>query len=760
MTDLEQWLTAHGLAQYAKPFADNDVDFEVLGDLTEEDFEKLGVSLGHRRKLRRALEMRRGETSPQPTGGVRQLSPVSAAPPDPERRQITVLFCDLVGSTELAHALDPEDASALIRRYQAACADAVTRFDGYVAKFMGDGLLAYFGYPQANEDAAEQAVRSALAIIAAVGEFKHPDGRPFAVRIGIATGTVVIGDMVGEGSARERSIAGDTPNLAARLQAMAASNEILIGSRTHQLLGTRFEYEGLGQRALKGFAAPVSVWRVLREAVAETRFAATRAAGRAAFVGRGEESALLLDRWRRATQGHGQALLISGEAGMGKSRLADVLAEGLGEEAHYHVTLQCSPYHTNSALYPVVRHLERAAGFASDDRDEAKLTKLEAMLDGLQGSTAPTARTLIADLLSLPTVRYATVDMPPPQRKAAMLSALVELLTRLAADKPVLLLLEDAHWIDPTTTELWTRLIDSITATRLLALVTARPEFASPWTGRAHVSSLELARLTSAQATQLSAEIAAPRVLEHALVDDIATKSDGVPLFVEELTRAVLESSTPDRPVVPATLHDSLMARLDRLGPAKDIAQVAAVIGQQFSRELLAAVAPCSDAELSAALRRLVDAGLATRRVRTTEEIYSFRHALLRDVAYENLLRARRQHLHKRIGHTLVEKFPSVAESDPELLAHHFHHAHLFDLALTYRERAGDRAVARSSFAEAIAHFKAALSEVAQLGQEAEAPDRMRRELGLLLKSGPPIAAIRGHQSAEALDTYRPDTRV
>ncbi len=374
------------------------------------------------------------------------------------------------------------------------------------------------------------------------------------------------------------------------------------------------------------------------------------------------------------------------------------------------------------------------------------------MLDGLAGSTGPAAKSLIADLLSLPTARYAALDMSIPQRKAALLSALVELLTRLAADEPVLLLLEDAHWIDPTTRELWTRLIDTIAATRLLALITARPEFASPWTGRAHVSSLELARLTSELAAQLAAEIAAPRVLDPAIVDDIVTKSDGVPLYVEELTKAVLESSTPDRPVVPATLHDSLMARLDLLGPGKDIAQVAAVIGQQFSHDLLAAVVSCSPAELSSGLARLVDAGLASRSVRATDATYSFKHALLRDVAYENMLRTRRQQLHERIGRVLIERFASVVESEPELLAYHFHQARLFELALTYRERAGERAAARSSFSEAIAHFSAALSEAEQLAQ---GPDRTRLELGLLLKYGPSLAAIKAPHSVEVADVYQ-----
>ncbi len=751
MSALDEWLRAQGLEQHSRVFADNDIDFDVLADLGETDLEKLGLSLGHRRKLLRALEARQRNADRSPTPATTEPRVDPAALPDAERRQVTVVFCDLVGSTELANVLDPEDASALIRRYQDACAGAVVRYDGYVAKFMGDGVLAYFGYPEANEDAAEHAVRSALAIVDAVGQLARPDGRAFQVRIGIATGIVVIGDLIGSGYARERSIVGETPNLAARLQALAAPDAIIVGERTRQLLGERFEYECLGEHTLKGFAMPVRAWRVLREAPAESRFAAKRAAAHRAFVGRSEEASRLIDLWQRAREGHGQTVVISGEAGMGKSRLADTLSEHIGDERSFRVTCQCSPYHTNSALYPVIRHLERAAGFAPDDADTVKLGKLEALLGATGAGGGARATSLIADLLSLPTDRYAPVDLAPPQRKAAMLTALVELLTRLANDAPVLLLLEDAHWIDPTTKELWTRLVDSIAAAPLLALVTARPEFAPPWTGREHVSSLELTRLTDAQAAQLVAVIAAPRVLQPELVDDIVAKSDGVPLYVEELTKTVLESSTMERSAVPATLHDSLMARLDRLGPSREIAQVAAVIGQQFSHALLAAVVSYSVAELAVGMLRLIEAGLVYRRGGAGEYTYNFKHALLRDVAYENLLRTRRQQLHERIGRVLVANFAFIAEAEPELLAHHFQQAGLFDLALTYRERAGDRAVARSSYAEGVAHFTAALTLSAQLPQGAE---QTRRELGLLLKLGPPVTIIKGAQSPEAQEVY------
>ena len=748
MIDLKQWLEGQGLAQYARVFAENDIDFDILSELSEVDLEKLGLSLGQRRRLLRALDVQRAAAQPAPA-----TVPVipAAEGPDAERRQVTVLFCDLVESTELVNLLDPEDTGALLSRYRDACTNTVASFDGYVAKFMGDGVLAYFGYPQAKENAAENAVRSALALVAAVGQIKRPDGRAFQVRIGIATGLVVVGELIGSGAARERSITGDAPNLAARLQALAQPDAIIIGGPTRRLLGERFAYESLGEHKLKGFPAPAQVWRVLREVAVETRFAATRTERPGAFVGRKEESSLLLDRWQRAAQGQGQFVFISGEAGVGKSRLADTFVDLVAHERCYRVTCQCSPYHTNSALHPVIRHLERAAGFAPADGDAEKLDKLEAMLRG-GGTDTVSSTSLVADLLSLPTTRYPPLELSPPQRKTATLAALVELLTGLARDAPVLLLLEDAHWIDPTTKELWTRLIDGIGGSRLLALVTARPEFASPWKESAAASSLELARLTHAEAVDLAAATAAPRLLEAAVLDDIVAKSDGIPLYVEELTKAVVESGTAKQATVPATLQDSLMARLDRLGPAKEIAQVAAVIGQHFSQPLLAAVASCPAGELATSMNNLLEAELVYRRGQNGEASYSFKHALVRDVAYDNLLRSRRQQLHERVSEVLLKNFAPLAESEPELLAHHFHQAALWDAACTYRERAGDRALSRSSYTESVAHFSEALAEAAQILQTSE---RRRRELGLLLKLGPPVTIIKGPQSPEVEDLYR-----
>lgn len=744
MTELQEWLTELGLQQYAGVLAEHDIDFDILPDLSESDLEKLGFSLGHRRKLLRAL------AALQPASSQPEAPPAKTETQEAERRQVTVLFSDLVGSTALANSVDPEDMSALIRRYQDACAGAIARFDGFIAKFMGDGVLAYFGYPQAQEDAAERAVYAALAIIDSLTEMQHPDGQALETRVGIATGVVVIGDIIGSGAAREHSIVGETPNLAARLQTLAEPNSILVSQSTHHLLGRQFDYQSLGERTIKGFAKPVKVWRVLREAAVASRFASGHAARAGPFIGRVQEIGLLLDRWQLAKEGEGQVIFLSGEAGMGKSRIVDALCD-LIDDPYYHLICQCSPYHINSALHPVIRQLERSAGFTSEDSNVSKLEKLETLLsstDNLSDST----RILFADLLSIPlNGREAPLEMSPAQRKAATIDAIVHQLTRLAQQKPVLFVLEDAHWIDPTTQELITRLIDGIASTRVLALLTARPEFLSPWTGRDHCTSLALSRLSKTQCAELIVGVAAARGLSRSLVEDIVAKTDGVPLFVEELTKAVMESATPERSAVPATLHDSLMARLDRLGPAKEIAQVAAVIGQQFSYALLEMVATAPAADVATGINRLVDAGLAFPQTRAGENSYSFKHALLRDVAYDNLLRGRRQQIHERVARSLEERFPSVVENEPELLGHHFGQAGVADLACNYYERAGDRAAVRSNFAEAVAHFSAAQTQVDQL---AECPDRSRRVLALLLKLGPAISIIKGFQSPQVEDVY------
>ena len=755
MPDLRDWLRTLGLEPLAGVLADNDIDFDILPDLTELDFEKLGISLGHRRKLLKAiagLQSKSSGTRPETSPAEGVTPPAAGAAPEAARRQVTVLFSDLVGSTALATALDPEDMSQLIRRYQDACAGAVARFDGYLAKFMGDGVLAYFGYPHAHEDAAERSVRASLAIIDAVRQIERPDGPRLETRVGIATGLVVVGDIVGTGAAREESIVGETPNLAARLQTLAEPNTVLVSESTYRLLGRSFEYDNRGEHALKGFARPVPVWRVLREASVASRFAAARTASLGPFVGRVQEMGMLLDRWHLAQQGEGQAVLLTAESGMGKSRLIEALFERIGEEPHRRIVTQCSPYHSNTAFYPMLRQVEQAAGFVLEDSAAHKLDKLDALLAHVGTPAAPLAP-LLADLLSLPAEgRYQPLELAPAQRKGATVSAIVEHIFRLSERQPVLFILEDVHWIDPTTQELLTRLIDSIASARVLAIITARPEFASPWSGRDHVVSLALSRLGKMQCAQIVAGIAAEQSVAPDLLEEILAKTDGVPLFVEELTRTMTESQSPNRLAVPATLQDSLMARLDRLGPAKEIAQIAAAIGRQFSHALLAAVAPVGAGELDTALARLSEARLVFPQNRAIEPTYSFKHALTRDVAYDSLLRTRRQQLHERIARTLEQRFPELAEAEPEILAHHFSRADLPGPASLYSERAGDRAVARSAYAEAVAHFNAALAEA---GRMPSGPDRDRRELMVLLKYGPVIIIFRGNRSPEVEQVYR-----
>jgi predicted ATPase/class 3 adenylate cyclase len=660
------------------------------------------------------------------------------------------MFCDLVGSTELSGRLDPEDLSKVIRGYQDACAGAIARFDGFLAKLMGDGVLAYFGFPHAHEDSAERAVRAALAILADVPRLAAPNEPQLRARIGIATGLVVVGDIVGTGVAREQSIVGETPNLAARLQALAEPDTLLVSQSTHRLIGRTFDMESAGEHPIKGFPQPVPMWRVRGESALTTRFAAARGASNGPLIGRQHEMGLLLDRWRLAASGEGQFILLAGEAGIGKSRLVDALREGRDDGSKTVIGFQCSSNYINTALYPMIRYLEVAAEFQSDDLPTQKIQKLETLLTRTGGGVDVSVP-LFADLMSLPANgRWSPPgDFSPQQRKAATIGAFIKHVTRLAEQSPVLFLLEDAHWIDPTTIELMGQIIDAIEPARVLAIVTARPEFVSPWTGRAHATQLTLNRLSRAQCAQMVAGIAAAHAIPTATLDEIVAKTDGIPLFVEELTKAILESEAPDRAAVPATLQDSLMARLDRLGEAKEIAQIAAVIGRQFTRALLASVALLNESQLDNAVASLVQGEIVFPQRQATETSYSFKHALMRDAAYDSLLRTRRQALHARIGNALEERFPSIVEEEPELLAYHFEMAGLADAAARYHERAGDRAAAQSAYSEAVAHFSAALEQTKSL------PDRATRELQLLFKINPALSILNGLQSQEVAANAR-----
>ena len=743
MSDLRDWLRNNHLEQYADAFEANDIDLDILSELDDRDFEQLGLSLGNRRRLLKAIAARQGEG----TGAALPGKSSAAERPgsgDAERRQVTVMFADMVGSTALSAKFDPELLGGLIRRYQDAVAGAIGRYGGFVAKFMGDGVLAYFGFPRAFEDAAERAVRAAIAILSEAGAIEMPDGARVQVRIGIATGLVVVGEIIGTGPAQERTIVGETPNLAARLQALAGADCILVSESTQKLLGGLFELAHTGEHELKGFARPVPVFRVCGESRAESRFAAIRAGG-LPLIGRAHEMGLMRDRWHLAREGEGQIVTVTGEAGIGKSRLIEALQQELAAEPHARINLQCSPYHSDSALYPVIQVLHRAAGFAPADPPEARAGKLRGLLEARQIDD-PAALPLLAELLAVPLTEAAPAA-PPAQRKAATLALLVQIMTRAGNSDPVLIVLEDAHWIDATTLELTTRLADGIARARLLVVVSARPDFTPSWLSRSHATLIALGRLGRPESMQVVASVAAAHGLAADTVAAIVARTDGVPLFVEELTRSVMESAGEES--VPATLTDSLMARLDRLGGAREVAQIAAVIGRQFSLALLQAVAGKDSDELQDMLARLVAAGIVFPEERGFEPGFNFKHALVRDAAYESLLLIRRREWHGRAALALEQHFGEIAANEPELLAYHFERAGQLAPACDYRMRAGNQAISRSAYVEALAHFTAGLRLA-----EAMPQDGLPRQLQFWLKLGAASVVTHGMQSPEAESAY------
>jgi predicted ATPase/class 3 adenylate cyclase len=756
---IDQWLKGLGFSKYLGLFAEHEIGLDVLPDLTDADFEKLGIPLGDRKRLLKAI----ASLSDRPEERVAPEAPLTLSP-EAERRQLTVMFCDLVGSTALSGALDPEDYRDVMRAYQEASAAIVGRYDGYVAKYLGDGILAYFGFPQAHEDDAERAVRAGLAMVEAIGELTPRPDLSLQARIGIATGLVVVGDMIGEGVSEKRAVSGESPNLAARLQALAEANAVVISASTRRLLGGLFEYQDLGAHRLKGIAEPAQAWRVVGERKAASRFEAVRAKTLTPFVGREQEVALLLDRWERAKEGEGQVVLLSGEAGIGKSRITQTLRERLVDEPHTRLRYQCSPYYTNSALHPSISQLEHAARFAPDDPPQHKLDKLEALL-GQSIEAVQEVAPLFAALLSIPTGdRYPPLDMTPQRQMEQTLETLVDQLVGLAARQPVLFILEDAHWIDPSTLEMIELTVNRVQDSPVLLVITCRPEFTPPWSGHTHVTSLTLTRLGRRESATMVENVTGGKAAPAEILDQIVAKTDGVPLFVEELAKAVLESGLLEEEAeryvlsgslpplaIPASLQDSLMARLDRLSPIKEIAQMAAVIGREFSYELLAAVSTASDNELADALAQLAEAELVFRRGVPPRATYTFKHALVRDVAYESLLRSKRQQFHGRIAEVLEEQFPEVAETQPELLANHFTEAALIEQAVGYWHQAGQRAVARSANTEAIAHLTKGLELLDTLPGTAE---RSQRELTLQITLGVPLQATKGPGSPEAERAY------
>jgi class 3 adenylate cyclase/predicted ATPase len=755
-TLITDWLEKLGLGQYAQRFVENEITLSILPDLTDADLKELGVfALGHRRLLLRAIAALDNVEKRTPTHTTAATAPVTPQQRDSaERRQVTVMFSDLVGSTALSARMDPEDLREVISAYQNCIAETVQRFGGFVAKYMGDGVLVYFGYPQAHEDDAERAVRAGLELIQSVGGLKPA---PLQTRVGIATGLVVVGDLIGSGAAQEQAVVGETPNLASRLQSIAEPNTVVIAESTRKLLGNLFDLQDLGAQELKGIGVPVRAWAALRPTLVESRFEAMHASGLTDLVGRGEELELLLRRWSKAKSGEGQVVLLSGEPGIGKSRLTAALMERLATEPHTRLRYFCSPQHTDSALYPIISQMERAAGLARDDTAQTKLDKLNTVL--AKSLTPPQDAALFVEMLSLTNDgRYPTVEMAPLQRRQKTLEALTAQLEALSRQKPVLMIFEDAHWADPTSLEAFGRAVDRIRTLGVLLIVTYRPEFEPPWIGRPYATALILNRLDEREIAAVIDGVTGNKLLSRTVRQDIIERTDGIPLFVEEMTKAVLEAGSEDEAqrtaaavpspaqAVPASLHASLMARLDRLGPAKEIAQIGAAIGREFSHALLSAVAGKPEAALASALGRLVTAGLLFRQGVPPHSTYLFKHALVQDAAYGTLLREPRRALHARIAETLEGQFPEIAEGRPELVARHCSEAGLIEKAASFWGKAGQRSLQRSALLEAAEQLSRALAQLAILPAS---PALRREQIKLQVALITPLLHIRGYAAPE-----------
>jgi class 3 adenylate cyclase len=736
--DVGDWLRSLGLGRYEAVFRASEIDADILPELTEVDLEKLGVPLGHRKRLLRAISgLTAAETSAAPSASTGSR-PQDAA----ERRQLTVMFCDLVGSTPLSARLDPEDLRGIIGAYHRCVTESVEGFGGFVARYMGDGVLVYFGYPQAHEDDAERATRCGLALIDRVPQLGQAE--ELHARVGIATGLVVVG-----GEIVEHDVAGDTPNLAARLQALAEPDTVVLAASTRRLVGDLFEYRDLGEIELKGIAEPVPAWQALRPSAVASRFEALRGSALSPLVGREEEIDLLLRRWARAKAGDGQVVLISGEPGIGKSRIIAALAEWLRDEPHLRLRYFCSPYHQDSALFPFIEQLSRAAGFARDDPPAIRREKLEVLLALATPPEEDVA--FIADLLSLPSSeRTPLPNLSPQRKKEKTLEALIRQLEGLARQQSVVMAFEDAHWIDPTSHELLDLTVNRVRSLPVLLIVTFRPEFQPPWTGQPQVTMLALNRLDRHDRTALIEQIAGSTALPDGVIGQIADRTDGVPLFIEELTKSVLESGVP-AVGIPTTLHDSLLARLDRMSSVRRVAQIGAAIGREFPYALLRTVCRIPEDELRSALSRLVASELVFQRGTPPDAVYAFKHALVQDAAHSSLLRATRQQLHAEIAEVLETYSPEMMENQPELLAQHYAEAGLVEKAIAYWGKAGHKSTARSAMAEAAAQFQKGLDQLALLPQTA---NRQRQELEFSSSLGAVLMALKGFAAPEAGRAY------
>lgn len=745
--NISAWLQDLGMQQYEQAFHDNAIDELVLGELTAEDLKDIGVSLvGHRRKLLGAIGTLHDQRTPK-----------NVDSPSAERRQLTVMFCDLVGSSALSARLDPEDLREIISAYQRAIATAVAEFGGFVARYMGDGVLVYFGYPKAHEDDAEQAIRAGLRAVDVVHRLDVGRAK-LQARVGIATGLVVVGDLIGEGSAQEQAVIGETPNLAANLQSLAEPGTVVIPLGTHRLVGNLFEYRELGPLKVKGGTSPVPVWQVVGPSAVASRFEALRGSTLAPLIGRDEDIDLLLRRWTRAKEGDGQVVLISGEPGIGKSRILAEFERRLHLEPHLRLRFFCSPYHQHSALFPFIEHLRRSSELPNEDSSGVRLDRLEALLNRADQPDEDIA--LLADLLSLPlSERYRLPDVNAKQQKERTLQALIRLVENLSHRQPLVAFFEDAHWMDPTSCELLDLAVERVRNLPVLLVITFRPEFQPPWVGQPQVTMMALSRLDRRDRTKMVEQIAGNKALPVEVANQIADRTDGIPLFVEELTKSVLESGflreeagryVLDHPLpplaIPATLHDSLMARLDRSASARLVAQMGAAIGREFSYALLLTVSGLPESDLVDALDRLVASELVFQRGFPPDAVYIFKHALVQDAAHGSMLRSSRQQLHAQIASALNTHSPELNESQPELFARHFAEAGLIEKSAACWARAGQKSAARSAMAESAAQLHKALDQLKLLP---ETPERQRQELEVYSSLGAALRFVKGQASPE-----------
>jgi len=758
MTNTAEWLESIGLGEYAQRFAENAIDFSILRDLTDQDLKELGVLLGHRRKMLRAIAGL-GEASPADSA----TEPKTGSRDEAERRHLTVMFCDLVGSTALSTRLDPEEMWRVVASYQAAIAAVIGRYQGMIAQYMGDGVLAYFGYPVAQEDSAVQAVRAALEIVDTVARLQTDVSAALQVRIGIATGTVVVSELLFSEISAEQAIIGETPNLAARLQTLAEPGTILICPSTRQLTGGYFNYRELGPLALKGWSRPVSAAQVLGTSGVESRFEAMHANKLPSLFGREEEIDLLSRRWRQATREEGRVVVLTGEPGIGKSHIALALNERLQSEPHITLRYFCSAHHTHSALFPFINQLERAAEFKHNDSPAEKLAKLDALLS--PSTDDPEHLAVLANLFALPTDnRHGLKDLTPQKRKEKTFEALLAQLDGLAARQPVLLIFEDVHWMDPTSLELLAAIVEHAPQLRALLLVTARPQFLAPWPSYPHLTTIALTRLSRRDGAALVLGVTGGKILPKEVMDQILAHTDGVPLFIEELTKMVLEGGllrerngayVLDGPLlplaIPTTLQASLTARLDRLSPVREVAQIGAVAGREFHYELLKAVAGLPKQKLDESLDQLVRSELIFCRGEIPHAIYTFKHALVRDAAYAGLLKSRRVHMHAAIAKALEQEFPEVVQTQPEIIAYHYTEAGSYEKALHYWYDAGKKSVARSAHNEAVGHLEQGLKLIPNI----DGP-MLRNKSELLLQTllGNTLRAIKGWSTDSVKQAY------